>query len=82
VGGLPIWMMWFPYHRNEAAMASPVSKNLVLTGFGAAGLVALAALLDLVLGIPFAGQMTLDIFFLIGAALVGYLAWDAYRDLA
>jgi len=63
-------------------MASSTSKNLVMSGFGAAGLVALAAILDMALGIPFSGQLMLDIFFLIGAALVGYLAWDAYRDMA
>lgn len=57
-------------------------KRLVIGSMIVAGLVALAAILDMALGIPFARHMVLDILFLLSAALVGYLAWDAYRDLA
>lgn len=58
------------------------SKQMVIGSWVVAGLVALAAVLDMVVGVPFAKAMTLDILFLISAAIVGYLAWDAYRDLA
>lgn len=63
-------------------MASKVNKQLVLGSFGVAGFVLLVCILDLSpLKIPFGGSMMLDILFLISAAIVGYLAWDAYRDL-
>jgi hypothetical protein len=63
-------------------MASNLNKNMIFASFGAAGLVAAACLIDLLTGIPFARQMMFDILFLIAAAVVGYLAWDAYKDLA
>jgi hypothetical protein len=50
----------------------------------AAGIVAVAAICDLVLGFPFSGSehtRTMDILFIICAAIDGYLAWDAYKDL-
>lgn len=62
--------------------ASSLPKNLVMGSFAVAGLVAAAAVLDMILGFPFAGQMTFDILFLVAAAIVGYLAYDAYKDMA
>jgi hypothetical protein len=62
-------------------MASNLNKQLVFGSFGAAALVALLCLLDLALGFPFGRSLLLDILFLVSAAIVGYLAWDAYRDL-
>ena len=53
----------------------------------AAGLVGVAAICDLIIGIPFSGitgkeltRMT-DILFIICSGIVGYLAYDAYKDL-
>ena len=48
-----------------------------------AGGVALLALADLVTGVPFSGEHSklMDILFLVAAGIVGYLSWDAYRDL-
>lgn len=63
-------------------MAANLSKRMIFASFGVAGLVAAACLLDMATGLPFARQMTFDILFLLSAAVVGYLAWDAYRDLA
>jgi hypothetical protein len=63
-------------------MASNLPKNLVFGSFGAAGLVAVLAILDIVTTFPFAGSMTMDILFILSAAIVGYLAWDAYKDMA
>jgi len=62
-------------------MASNHSKNLVFGSFFVAGFVAILAMLDLFLKIPFDGQMTMDILFILSAAIVGYLGWDAYKDL-
>jgi hypothetical protein len=45
------------------------------------GLLALAFLADLVVGIPFGGQQKLmDIGFLASGALLCYLGWNAFRD--
>ncbi len=68
--------------RGSKRMASNLSKNLVFGSFAAAGGVALLSLLDLVLKVPFAGSVTMDILFILSAAIVGYLGWDAYKDLA
>lgn len=62
-------------------MASNVSRNLVICSLLVAAFVAILALLDLVLKTPFAGSMLMDILFIISAAIVGYLGWDAYKDL-
>lgn len=49
---------------------------------GVAGVLLLVFLLDLIIGIPFG---RLDIFVsilgILGCGLVGYLAWDAFKDL-
>lgn len=63
-------------------MAANQSKNLIFVSFGAAGIVGALCLLDMATGIPFARQMVFDILFLVSAAIVGFLAWDAYKDLA
>ncbi|MBC8113430.1 MAG: hypothetical protein H7062_03570 [Candidatus Saccharimonas sp.] len=64
-------------------MASNLPKNLVFGSFGAAGLVAVLAILDIATrSFPFAGSITMDILFILSAAIVGYLAWDAYKDMA
>lgn len=63
-------------------MASNISKNMIYASLGVAGLVAAACLLDMATGIPFARQMTFDILFILGAAVVGYLGWDALKDMA
>ena len=68
--------------RMFATMASNLNKQLVFGSFGAAGFVALLCILDLTLGFPFARSLVFDITFLLGSAIVGYLAWDAYKDLA
>ena len=57
------------------------SKKLVLGSIGVAGVVSLVAILDLVLGIPFSGQMVMDILFLIAAGLVIYLGIETLKEL-
>ena len=54
---------------------------MVLGSMVVAGLVGLAAITDMAIGLPFSGQLVMDIMFLIGSGLVAYLAWDAYKDL-
>ena len=63
-------------------MARNLSKNMVFGSFGIAGFIALLALLDMIVQVPFAGSMVMDIMFIISAGIVGYLGWDAYKDMA
>lgn len=56
---------------------------MVIGSMVVAGVVALLAISDLATGVPFTGvhSKLMDILFLVAAAIVGYLSWDAYRDL-
>jgi hypothetical protein len=63
-------------------MSTNLSKQLVFGAWGAAGFVAVLCLIDLALGFPFNRSFVLDILFLLSAAIVGYLGWDAYKDMA
>lgn len=63
-------------------------KKMAVGSMVVAAVVAVAAICDLVLHIPFSGGeagaehvRTMDILFIISAAIVAYLGWDAYRDL-
>jgi hypothetical protein len=63
---------------------SDASKKMVVAAMICAGVVAIAAISDLAIGIPFAGRgqtMLFDIVMVVCAAIVGYLSWDAYKDL-
>ncbi len=63
-------------------MASVVArKRMIVVAWVVAGLVALAAVADMAVAFPFSRQIVMDVMFLIGAALVGYLAFDAYKDI-
>lgn len=59
-------------------------KRVVIGSMVVAGIVLLAALADLVAGVPFSGQHTflMDILFIICSAIVIYLGWDAYKDMS
>lgn len=57
------------------------SRNIVMGSMGIAGLMGVAAILDLVLKFPFGGQMVFDIMFLLGAALIVYMGIDCMKDL-
>lgn len=63
---------------------SDAPKKMVIGSMAVAGIVALAAIADLVIGVPFSGtshSRLMDILFIVAAGIVGYLSWDAYRDL-
>lgn len=62
-------------------MAS-TSKNLLYVSSGIVILVALAALVDIFLKKPFAGQVLMDIFFIIGAVLTLLMAWESFKEQA
>lgn len=57
------------------------SRGIVLGSIGVAGLMGLAAILDLALQVPFGGQMVLDIMFILAAGLVVYMGVDCLKDI-
>lgn len=60
----------------------PFMKKFCFTILGIAAFMTLLFLLDLFVGFPFAGaSITLDIFGILGGAVVGYLAWDSAREI-
>jgi len=59
-----------------------MAKVMTFGGMAVAGLIALVFGLDLALGIPFGrANMLIDIGFAICAAILGYLSWNAFRDV-
>jgi len=59
---------------------SKLFKRLVILSMVLSALVGLAAVADLVMGVPFAGQMTMDIMFVVAAGLIGYMGYEVYRE--
>ena len=59
---------------------SNTSKYMVIGSMVIGLVVAVAALLDIATGFPFAGKKLMDVMFLVGAGLVLYLGWDTYNE--
>ena len=66
-------------------MASPTTaRRMIFLAWALAAGAALLAILDLSLPAGaklFGGQTVMDVLFLVCAALVGYLGYDAYKDI-
>ena len=64
---------------------SDTSRKMIYGSIAAAGIVAVAALADLVTGMPFcfgSGKtLVMDILFLVSAGIVIYLGLDSLKDL-
>lgn len=60
---------------------TPRTKKMLIGSMAVSVLVGLAALVDMVTGKPFAGQVTFDVMFLMSGGIVGYMAWDTWREL-
>jgi hypothetical protein len=59
-----------------------MSKALTIVGMVVAGLVGLVFLLDLAVSFPFdRASVVMDVGALVAAGLLGYLSWDAMRDV-
>lgn len=59
-----------------------MEKIMCFGSMGVAGLMMLLFLLDIFLKIPFGGtSIVVDIFGIAVSGMVGYLGFDAYRDL-
>lgn len=57
------------------------ARNIVFGSLGVSALMAIAAILDIVLGMPFGGQMTWDIMLILAAALVIYMGTDCLKEI-
>ncbi len=65
---------------------SNLSKRMVIVSGVVSLLVAVAAILDIFMGIPFSfgtpeRRMTFDITLILGAIAALYLCWDTWRDV-
>lgn len=70
--------------QSVRQMSADGSKRMVIIAMVVAGAVALMALSDLIIGVPFGTHektLLMDILFIVSSALVLYLGWDAYKDL-
>jgi|GWRWMinimDraft_16_1066024.scaffolds.fasta_scaffold285443_1 hypothetical protein len=61
---------------------SELSKKMVIGSMVVAGIVALMAIADLITGLPFSGTLTktMDIVFILCAAILLYLCWTVMQD--
>ncbi len=57
-------------------------KRMIIAGGVVAGLVALLAVADMAVGVPFQRQIVMDVMFLLSAGIVGYMAYDALQDIS
>ncbi|RLT21162.1 MAG: hypothetical protein DWI29_02480 [Planctomycetota bacterium] len=57
------------------------ARNIVFGSLGVAALMAVAAILDIVVGMPFGGQMVWDIMLILAAGLVIYMGIDCLKGI-
>ena len=55
-------------------------KRLLFGSMAASGLVAVTAIVDLFLGIPYSGAMVFDFLFLISAAIIIYMGYEVFKE--
>jgi hypothetical protein len=61
---------------------TPKIKNILMGSMAVTSLVAIAALVDIFAGVPFAGRTMLDIMFIASAGMIGYLGFDTWKELS
>jgi len=66
----------------QAVKGISMEKWLCWVSMGVAGVLLLLFVMDLALGFPFSRvSLVVDILGVVVSAIVGYLGWDAYKDL-
>lgn len=55
-------------------------KQLLLISMAASGLVAVTAVVDLIINIPYSGKVVFDIMFLVSAAIVLYMGYETLKE--
>ncbi|MEZ6128529.1 MAG: hypothetical protein R3C59_07585 [Planctomycetaceae bacterium] len=59
---------------------SGIAQNVIYASLAIAGLIGLACLADLIMGVPFGGQSMYDILFLIASGITAYLGIDCLKN--
>lgn len=59
---------------------SDLGRKVVIGSGVVAGIVLVAAILDIVSGVPFANQIFLDVVFIIAALMIGYMCYDTLAE--
>ena len=59
---------------------SSFSRNMLIISLVLTGVVTVSAAIDLFMGIPFGGQTLLDIMFLLGGGMIGYMGFETFKD--
>ena len=59
---------------------SSLSKNLVIISLVLTGIVAVAAILDMAMGIPYNQRYVLDVMLLLAAGIIGYMGYETIKD--
>jgi hypothetical protein len=72
-------VVWAADSCGDCLMAGS-SQGIVFGSMGVAGLLALLAAADLAAAVPFGGQTTFDVLFILAAALVIYMGIDCLKD--
>ena len=55
-------------------------KQMLLGSMAASGLVAVTAIADLIISIPYAGSIVFDILFLISAGVIVYMGYEVLKE--
>ena len=55
-------------------------KRMLIGSIAASGLVAVTAVVDLVLAIPYSGSMVFDALFLVAAGIVIYMGYETLKE--
>lgn len=92
----PDVFLW-PVHRNDQRTDADVgvstgtpaenlsmagnAKGIVFGSMGVGALMGVLAIVDIALGIPFGGQVSFDVMFILAAALVVYMGVDCLKGM-
>ncbi len=57
------------------------AKGIVFGSMGVGALMGVLAIVDIALGIPFGGQVSFDVMFILAAALVVYMGVDCLKGM-
>ena len=66
--------------ENRKFSMSKQMKRMLIGSIAASGLVAVTAVVDLVLAIPYSGSMVFDALFLVAAGIVIYMGYETLKE--
>ena len=72
-----------PSYAPAIRDVGPMGKAMSIAGMVVGGLLALAFILNLALGIPFGGKggLVANLGFAVSGLMLAYLGWNAYREI-